>query len=182
MNPCSAIALRRMIKLHPVSPGIFGLVHGRVGPLHQEPDRTGKRANLARSRPCRQRRPTPAGWHFSADCRGCPGRGLQNRLAVRGVQVVVTTVTDPDQAVADWLKGELAICTAPPHDCEHDGHHHGNNQCVIGLAYQWAEPLANMLVGSMRTEADRDLGSKKPFIGRSLCIGAMGSCAPTQTI
>jgi len=24
-----------MIKLHPVSPGIFGLVHGRVGPLYQ---------------------------------------------------------------------------------------------------------------------------------------------------
>ncbi len=59
---------------------------------------------------------------------GGAGRGLQNRLAVRGVQVVVTTVTDPDQAVADWLKGELAICTAPPHDCEHDGHHHGSNQ------------------------------------------------------
>jgi len=58
---------------------------------------------------------------------GGAGQGLQNRLAQRGVQVVVTTATDPDQAMADWLKGELALCTAPPHDCDHDGHHHGRN-------------------------------------------------------
>jgi len=58
---------------------------------------------------------------------GGAGQGLKNRLAQRGVQVVVTTVTDPDQAVVDWLKGELALSSQPPHDCDHDGHHHGQH-------------------------------------------------------
>jgi len=58
---------------------------------------------------------------------GGAGQGLKNRLAQRGVQVVVTTVTDPDQAVVDWLKGELALSSEPPHDCDHDGHHHGQH-------------------------------------------------------
>ena len=56
---------------------------------------------------------------------GGAGRGLQTRLAQRGIQVVVTPATDPDQAVADWLKGELALSKEPPHDCDHDSHHHG---------------------------------------------------------
>jgi len=56
---------------------------------------------------------------------GGAGRGLQNRLAQRGIEVIVTTATDPDQAVADWLKGALALCTEPPHDCDHDAHQHG---------------------------------------------------------
>lgn len=56
---------------------------------------------------------------------GGAGQGLQNRLAQRGVQVVVTTATDPDQAVVDWLKGELALSSEPPHNCDHDGDHHG---------------------------------------------------------
>jgi len=58
---------------------------------------------------------------------GGAGQGLKIRLAQRGVQVVVTTVTDPDQAVVDWLKGELALSSEPPHDCDHDGHHHGQH-------------------------------------------------------
>jgi len=58
---------------------------------------------------------------------GGAGQGLKIRLAQRGVQVVVTTVTDPDQAVVDWLKGELALSSQPPHDCDHDGHHHGQH-------------------------------------------------------
>lgn len=56
---------------------------------------------------------------------GGAGRGLQNRLAQRGIEVVVTTATDPDQAVADWLNGNLALNTEPPHDCDHDSHPHG---------------------------------------------------------
>ncbi len=58
---------------------------------------------------------------------GGVGRGLQSRLAQRGVQVLVTTATDPDQAVADWLKGKLAISTLPAHDCDHDAGHHGQH-------------------------------------------------------
>ncbi len=56
---------------------------------------------------------------------GSAGRGLRDRMAQRGVQVLVTTTTDPDQAVADWLAGRLALSTEPPHDCdEHHNHHH----------------------------------------------------------
>ncbi|HEY8908170.1 MAG TPA: NifB/NifX family molybdenum-iron cluster-binding protein [Rhodoferax sp.] len=53
------------------------------------------------------------------------GRGLQTRLAQKGIQVVVTTETDPDRAVTAWLNGSLPLVTEPPHDCDsHHGHHH----------------------------------------------------------
>lgn len=58
---------------------------------------------------------------------GGAGQGLQDRLAQRGVQVLVTTATDPDQAVADWLTGVLALNTSPAHECDHDAGHHGQH-------------------------------------------------------
>jgi len=63
---------------------------------------------------------------------GSAGSGLQVRLGKRGIQVLVTTETDPDQAVAAWLAGKLPLVTTPPHDCDsHHGdgheHHHDHN-------------------------------------------------------
>lgn len=60
---------------------------------------------------------------------GSAGLGLQNRLARKNIQVLVTTETDPDLAVAAWLAGNLPLSTTPPHDCDsHHGdgpaHHH----------------------------------------------------------
>ena len=53
------------------------------------------------------------------------GRGLQMRLGEKGIQVAVTTETDPDRAVAAWLNGTLPLVTTPPHDCDsHHGHSH----------------------------------------------------------
>lgn len=52
------------------------------------------------------------------------GRGLQLRLAQRGTEVLVTTATDPDQAVAAWLKGDLALSAEPAHECDHGAGHH----------------------------------------------------------
>ncbi|APW47094.1 NifB/NifX family molybdenum-iron cluster-binding protein [Rhodoferax antarcticus] len=65
---------------------------------------------------------------------GSAGTGLQNRLAQKGMQTLVTTETDPDQAVAAWLAGKLPLVTTPPHDCEshhgdgHDHHHDHDDQ------------------------------------------------------
>ena len=55
---------------------------------------------------------------------GGAGLGLQRRLAQRGIEVRVTSATDPDEAVAAWLRGALPASTQPPHDCDdHHGHH-----------------------------------------------------------
>lgn len=65
---------------------------------------------------------------------GSAGLGLQNRLARKGIQTLVTTETDPDQAVAAWLDGKLPLVSTPPHDCEshhgdgHHYHHHDDDQ------------------------------------------------------
>jgi predicted Fe-Mo cluster-binding NifX family protein len=56
------------------------------------------------------------------------GRGLQMRLGEKGIQVAVTTETDPDRAVTAWLNGTLPLVTEPPHDCDsHHGHDHGHD-------------------------------------------------------
>ncbi len=59
---------------------------------------------------------------------GSAGQGLKNRLAQKGIQTLVTTETDPDQAVAAWLNGTLALVQTT-HECDHDHdghalHHH----------------------------------------------------------
>lgn len=55
------------------------------------------------------------------------GRGLQTRLAQKGIQVAVTTETDPDRAVTAWLNGTLPLVTGPAHDCDsHHGIGHGH--------------------------------------------------------
>lgn len=38
---------------------------------------------------------------------GGMGEGLQGRLAARGIRALVTSETDPDRAVADFLAGAL---------------------------------------------------------------------------
>lgn len=58
---------------------------------------------------------------------GSAGDGLTRRLARRGIRVVCTAETNPNQAVEDFLKGCLK--PAAPHDhgaCgdHHDGHEH----------------------------------------------------------
>lgn len=54
------------------------------------------------------------------------GRGLQLRLAQKGIQLAVTTETDPDRAVTAWLDGTLPLVTEPPHDCD-SRHEHPHN-------------------------------------------------------
>ena len=54
------------------------------------------------------------------------GNGLKARLAQRGLEVCVTTDTDPDHAVAAWLNGTLSMVTQESHDCDH-GHDHSHH-------------------------------------------------------
>jgi predicted Fe-Mo cluster-binding NifX family protein len=54
---------------------------------------------------------------------GSAGEGFVRKLAVRGVNVVITAETDPVQAVEDFLRGKVK--PAPAHDC--DLHHHGHS-------------------------------------------------------
>ena len=49
------------------------------------------------------------------------GTGLVRRLESMGIKPVITTETDPDKAVEDYLKGTLRTKPAEPH--EH-GHKH----------------------------------------------------------
>jgi len=50
------------------------------------------------------------------------GTGLVKRLENKGIKALITTETDPDKAVEDFLKGTLVTKLAEPH--EH-GHSHG---------------------------------------------------------
>jgi len=53
------------------------------------------------------------------------GNGLKARLSQKGMEVWVTTDTDPDHAVAAWLNGTLSAVTQQSHDCDHEyGHIH----------------------------------------------------------
>jgi predicted Fe-Mo cluster-binding NifX family protein len=49
------------------------------------------------------------------------GTGLVRRLKNRGIEPLITTETDPDKAVEEYLKGTLVTKPAEPH--EH-GHKH----------------------------------------------------------
>ena len=49
------------------------------------------------------------------------GTGLVRRLENRGIKALITTETDPDKAVENYLKGTLVTKPAEPH--EH-GHKH----------------------------------------------------------
>ena len=53
---------------------------------------------------------------------GGMGTGLVRRLENRGIEPLITTESNPDKAVEDYLKGTLATRPAEPH--EH-GHRHG---------------------------------------------------------
>ena len=50
---------------------------------------------------------------------GSIGGGLQQRLRQRGILGVVTTETDLDQAVADFLAGKIEPAPAVGAGCEH---------------------------------------------------------------
>ncbi len=52
------------------------------------------------------------------------GTGLRERLQRRGILAVATTVTDPDQAVAAWLRGTLPAAAPQEHARHHDHHPH----------------------------------------------------------
>ncbi len=51
------------------------------------------------------------------------GPGLHQRLAAKGITALMTSETDPDQAVAAYLQGTLASGAG---SCDHgsDHHHH----------------------------------------------------------
>jgi len=52
---------------------------------------------------------------------GGMGPGLSHRLAAKGIAALVTSETDPDQAVAAYLQGAL---TVGANACDHGSHHH----------------------------------------------------------
>lgn len=64
---------------------------------------------------------------------GSAGEGFVRKLGARGVRVVVTGETDPQQAIADLLRGEIK--PPNPHDCSshdhgnHDDGHHDHGEC-----------------------------------------------------
>lgn len=51
---------------------------------------------------------------------GGMGPGLSHRLATKGITALVTSETDPDQAVAAYLRGTLKIGAS---SCEQSPHH-----------------------------------------------------------
>ena len=55
---------------------------------------------------------------------GGMGTGLVRRLETMGIEPLITTETDPDKAVADYLAGSLITRSAEPH--EH-GHKHAKD-------------------------------------------------------
>jgi predicted Fe-Mo cluster-binding NifX family protein len=55
---------------------------------------------------------------------GGMGTGLVRRLETMGIEPLITTETDPDKAVADYLAGSLSTRSAEPH--EH-GHKHAKD-------------------------------------------------------
>ena len=59
---------------------------------------------------------------------GGAGQGLIRRLNSMGIQGLVTTATEPDLAVADFLNGRLKLGQGEPHE-GHGEHHHGEHGC-----------------------------------------------------
>jgi predicted Fe-Mo cluster-binding NifX family protein len=55
---------------------------------------------------------------------GGMGDGMVRRLAVKGIQGVITSETDPDAAVAAYLDGSLPTMAPHSHDDDHDHDHH----------------------------------------------------------
>jgi predicted Fe-Mo cluster-binding NifX family protein len=55
---------------------------------------------------------------------GGMGPGLQHRLAARGITALVTPETDPDQAVAAYLRGELTVGAGSCDRGTHQHHHY----------------------------------------------------------
>jgi predicted Fe-Mo cluster-binding NifX family protein len=52
---------------------------------------------------------------------GGMGPGLQHRLAAKGITALMTPETDPDQAVAAYLRGALMVGAG---SCDHGAHQH----------------------------------------------------------
>ena len=52
---------------------------------------------------------------------GGMGPGLRHRLAAKGITAWVTPETDPDQAVAAYLRGALTVGASP---CDQGSHQH----------------------------------------------------------
>lgn len=61
---------------------------------------------------------------------GSAGAGFVQKLGARGVQVVVTGESDPQQAIADVISGQVK--PPLPHSCDHHdrghGHEHDHDQ------------------------------------------------------
>ena len=61
---------------------------------------------------------------------GGMGSGLRHRLATKGITALVTSETDPDQAVVAYLRGALTVDASPcaqgshQHHQHHHHHHH----------------------------------------------------------
>ena len=55
---------------------------------------------------------------------GGMGTGLVRRLETMGIEPLITTETDPDRAVADYLNGSLITRSAEPHQ---HGHKHAKD-------------------------------------------------------
>ncbi len=56
---------------------------------------------------------------------GSMGPGLNQRLAEKGITALVTSETDPDQAVTAYLQGTLVIqASSCDHGSQHDHDHH----------------------------------------------------------
>lgn len=50
---------------------------------------------------------------------GGMGTGLVRRLENKGIETLITSETDPDKAVGDYLNGIIATLPAEPHNHKH---------------------------------------------------------------
>ncbi len=65
---------------------------------------------------------------------GSMGNGLSLRLESKGIKPIVTTESDPDTAVTDYLRGSLIVKTQEERDRDHEaehghGHEHESGAC-----------------------------------------------------
>lgn len=60
------------------------------------------------------------------------GQGLVKRLKAKGIQGLVTTEIDPDNAVAAYLAGRLPLGELESHD-HHPEHHHGHHHRAVPI-------------------------------------------------
>ena len=70
---------------------------------------------------------------------GGMGDGLRSRMARKGIETIVTSETDPEAAVLQWLSGSLVECATRAHAHGHDlplsgdGEHDGDcGHCGCG--------------------------------------------------